>query len=121
MTIAEYRARAAHDRTIADAVAVAAAPGLLDMIDNGQRLNDPAGINYRDMNDERVHHLVRIISDYRNLQPKGTPDYYRATAALACGHGYYLTDSCPMCDNDCPPTPGCLPLIALIPTLKTDD
>lgn len=122
MSIETFRAKSAHDRAICDAIARAVGPGLLDMIEGGQRFNDPAGFDYRDMNDDRVYHLVRIIADYRNLmsaEHEGD-EYDRATAALACGHGYNLTDSCPMCDNNRPPTPGCLPLIALVRTYDED-
>ena len=120
MSIQEYRERLERDDVIRCAVARAAGPALLDLIESGQRLNDPTGAHYRDMNSDRVYGLVRIIGDYQWLHPAGSPERRRAAAALACGHGYNLTDSCPMCDNNMPPTPGALPLIALTHAHKGD-
>jgi hypothetical protein len=118
---AEFRARAARDHAMRNAVAAAAGPGLLDMIENGQRLNDPRGSLYSDLGKDHVWSLVRIIEDYKYIQEPYSPEYHRAAAALACGHGYNLTDSCPGCDNDLPPNPDCLPLIALVRVPAEDD
>lgn len=120
MSINEYRARSTRDRKIRDGLARATGPGLLDMIESGQRLNNPNGIYYRDMNNYEVYMLVRIIDDYRALMHKdgNEAEFDRAEAALACGHGYFLKDSCPGCQNNADPYPGCLPLIALVPTPK---
>lgn len=120
MSIETFRAKAKHDRVIRDAVARAAGPGLIAMIEGGQRLNDLDGLDYRALGNDNVFHLVQIIADYRYLQPVGSVERARAVAVLACGHGYNLTDSCPMCDNNRPPTPGCLPLIALVPRPTED-
>ena len=115
--ILEYRARSKHDYVIRDAVARAVAPGLLDLIESGQRLTHLDGNRYRDMNDRTVYELVAIIADYRSLmrEEDNTTELARAEAALACGHGYTLVDSCPGCDNDHDPYPEALPLITLIP------
>lgn len=113
--ILEYRSRVGHDIKIRDAVARAVAPGLLDLIESGQRLNNPQSNRYRGMNDREVFDLVRIIADYGALMRDTDPvEEARTVAALACGHGYTLMDSCPGCDNYEDPTPGALPLIALV-------
>lgn len=113
MSIHTYRARSDHDNKIRDAVALAAGPALLALVESGQRLNDPAGITRRDMNDREVYELVSILADYRRLTAEGSEERRRADAAMACGHGYTLMASCPGCDNDDPAYEGALPLITL--------
>lgn len=109
----ELRKRSGCDRGISDAVARAAGPGLVEMVINGQRLNHPGGIRYKSADDEAVWHLIRIISEYRFLLPAGSDERRRAERVLACGHGYYLTDSCPFC-GDHGDLDGYDPLIALV-------
>lgn len=123
MGIMEYRAKVKHDNQIRDAVARAVAPGLLDLIESGQRLTTLEGVRRRSMNDRTTFELIAIIADYRSLMGNegNTTEAARAEAALACGHGYTLMDSCPGCDNYEDPTPRALPLIALVRVPEGED